>query len=77
MDGMNHKNKRKGKEEMDNMPYSKEVAVEVKSLDIKFCMCFSLDKGIQLVTFVALVDFLYTLGNMFFGMLFYVVGKSK
>ena len=65
MDGMNHKKNKKGKD-MDNMPYSKAEAVEVKTLDIKCCMCFDLDKGIQLVTFVAFIDFLYTLGNMFF-----------
>ena len=29
------------------------------------------------MTIIAFIDFLYCLGNMFFGLLFYVVGKSK
>jgi hypothetical protein len=63
------------------MPYDNEKSVEVKSIGnldgIKCCLFFDLERGLKLVIFVAFIDFLYTLGNMFFGMLFYVVGKSK
>lgn len=28
------------------------------------------------MTIICAIDFVYTLGNMFFGLLFYVIGKS-
>jgi hypothetical protein len=63
-----------------SMPYSDEKAVEVKSITnmsgIKCCMCFPLETGLKAMIAIAFLDFLYTLGNMFFGLLFYVVGKS-
>ena len=65
---------------MDNNPYSKERAIEVKSIgnmsNIRCCVCVPLETGLKAMIVVAIIDFLYTLGNMFFGLLFYVVGKS-
>ena len=66
---------------MDNNPYSDERAVDVKSIGnmsgIRCCMCFPLETGLKAMAVIAVFDFLYTLGNMFFGLLFYVVGKSS
>jgi len=60
------------------MPFNNEKSVDVKSIDgIKCCLCFNLDRGLNAMIIIAFLDFLYTLGNMFFGLLFYVVGKSK
>ena len=61
----------------NNMPFSHEEPIEIRSADINCCMCFDLDRGLQLTAFVAFVDLCYTLGNMLFGMLFYIVGKSE
>jgi hypothetical protein len=68
--------------ENDNMPFDKNVKqTEVKSIGsmngIKCCGCLNLETGLKAMMLVALLDFLYSLGNMFFGLLFYVVGKSK
>lgn len=66
--------------ELSNVPYSTEANVEVKSIGlegIKCCMCFDLERGLKAMMVVAFIDFLYSLGNMFFGLLFYVVGKSQ
>ena len=60
----------------NDMPFDYEEPIEIKTADIKCCMCFDLDLGLQLTAFVAVVDLTYTLGNMFFGLLFYIVGKS-
>jgi hypothetical protein len=66
---------------LNNMPFDNEKSVEVKSIGtldgIKCCMFFDLEKGLKIMIIIASIDFLYTLGNMFFGLLFYVVGKSK
>lgn len=70
-----------GRNNLDNMPYSTEKNTEVKSIGnmqgIKCCGCLDLEKAIKALMLVAFLDFLYCLGNMFFGLLFYVIGKSK
>jgi hypothetical protein len=69
------------KNKLNNMPYDEEKSVDVKSIvnldRIKCCLLFDLDRGLKLVILMAFIDLLYTLGNLIFGMLFYVVSKSK
>jgi hypothetical protein len=65
---------------INNIPFDDEEAVEVKDISsmkgIKCCFCIPLNAGLISMIFIAIVDFLFTLGNMLFGLLFYVVGKS-
>ena len=66
---------------LDNMPYTKDEHTEVKSIGnmqgLKCCGCLDLEKGLKAMMVIAFIDFLYSLGYMLFGLLFYVVGKSK
>ena len=69
------------KNKLNNMPYDEEKNVDVKSIGnsdgIKCCLFFEFDRGLKLVILMAFIDLLYTLGNLIYGMLYYVVGKSK
>jgi hypothetical protein len=66
---------------VDNVPYSQEETVEVKSIGnasgVRCCYWFDIENGLKAMMLVAIVDVIYTLGNLFFGLLFYVVGKSN